>query len=66
MGVPVFAANGWTISLTVGQIASPEGAFYKAIGIPPDMFVPLFTDADFAAGSDPAIDAALVLLSSGG
>lgn len=51
--------NGWIASLTVGRIASPEGDYFEAVGIPPDLPVPVFTDADYAAGTDSALEAAI-------
>ena len=51
--------NGWVASLTVGKIASPEGDYYEAVGIPPSMIVPVFTDEDYAAEKDSALEAAI-------
>lgn len=51
--------NGWIASLTVGRIASPEGEFFEGHGIPPDITVPVFTEADYAAETDGALEAAI-------
>ena len=52
-------SNGWTLSITAGHIAAPNGEKYEAIGIPVDISVDVFTDTDFNAMRDSAIDSAL-------
>lgn len=56
--------NQWAVSLTIGQIASPEGELFEAVGIPPDITVPVFTDAEYDAERDSAIEAALDFFAS--
>jgi hypothetical protein len=50
--------NGWTYSIAVQKILSPDGICYEGIGIPPD--IPASTTAaDIARDRDPALEEAL-------
>ena len=50
--------NGWTYSIAVQKILSPEGISYEGIGIPPD--VPAATTAaDLDRGHDPVLEEAI-------
>ena len=40
-----------------------DGTIFDLVGIPPDIEVPVFADADVAAGKDPAMARALEILS---
>ena len=51
--------NGWTIYLQNEIVRTKEGKAFDAIGVPPDIPVPVFADNDIAAGRDPALAAAL-------
>ncbi len=55
--------NGWTFGLPNEAYRTPEGITFDGPGIPPDIAVPVFADADVAAGKDPAIAKALQVLS---
>lgn len=54
--------NGWTFGLPNEVLRTPEGTAFDVGGIPPDVTVPVFADADVAAGRDPAMARALELL----
>jgi C-terminal processing protease CtpA/Prc len=51
--------NGWTFGLPNEVFRTPEGATFDGPGIPPDIMVPVFADADVRAGRDPGIERAL-------
>jgi C-terminal processing protease CtpA/Prc len=40
-----------------------DGTIFDLVGIPPDIEVPVFADADVSAGKDPAMGRALEILS---
>jgi len=50
--------NGWRVGLSNHFIRSAEGESFEKVGLAPDMLAPL-TEASFAAGIDPALDAIL-------
>jgi hypothetical protein len=54
--------NGWTFGLPNEVFRTPDGTTFDGGGIPPDIAVPVFTDADVAGGKDPAIVKALEVL----
>jgi C-terminal processing protease CtpA/Prc len=54
--------NGWVFGLPNEVFRTPEGAIFDAVGIAPDIAVPVFADEDVAAGKDPAMANALQLL----
>jgi hypothetical protein len=54
--------NGWRFGLPNEVFRTPEGTAFDGPGIPPDIAVPVFGDADVAAGKDPGIAAALEIL----
>jgi C-terminal processing protease CtpA/Prc len=41
---------------------APDGKTFDGLGIPPDVAVAVFADADMAAGRDPALEKALAIL----
>jgi hypothetical protein len=51
--------NRWTIYLPNEVFRTEKGTAFDAIGIPPDIPIPVFADPDIAAGRDPALAAAL-------
>ncbi len=55
--------NGWTFGLPNAVYRTPDGKAFDVTGIPPDVVVPVFADADVAAGEDPAMAKAFELLS---
>jgi len=57
--------NGWTFGLPNEVFRTPEGIAFDVSGIPPDIVVPVFADADVAAGKDPAMAKALEILRAG-
>lgn len=50
--------NGWRLRLSNQTYRTMDGALYEGIGIPPNIALP-FVAADFAAGRDPILAAAL-------
>ena len=54
--------NGWGFGLPNEVFRTQEGKTFDVDGIPPDVNVPIFADADVAAGTDPAMARALELL----
>jgi Peptidase family S41 len=55
--------NGWRFGLPNEIYRTAEGKIFDLVGIPPDIEVPVFADADVAAGKDPAMARALEILS---
>jgi len=53
--------NGWEFGLP-NEVYRTKGKTFDVTGIPPDINIPVFTDADVAAGTDPAMARALELL----
>ena len=51
--------NGWTIYLPNEVFRTKQGKAFDAVGIPPDVAIPVFADSDIAADRDPALTAAL-------
>jgi hypothetical protein len=54
--------NGWQFGLPNEVFRTPQGSTFDGPGIPPDIAVPVFADADVAAGKDPAMTKALEIL----
>ncbi len=54
--------NGWRFGLPNEVYRTPEGTAFDGVGIPPDIKVPLFAEADVAAGKDPALMKAIEIL----
>jgi hypothetical protein len=55
--------NGWRFGLPNEIYRTAGGKTFDLTGIPPDIEVPVFADADVAAGRDPAMAKALEILS---
>ena len=51
--------NGWRFGLPNEVFRTAEGKTYDGPGIPPDIAVPVFAEADVQAGRDPALERAL-------
>jgi hypothetical protein len=47
--------NGWIFGLPNEVFRTADGKTFDGPGIPPDVAVPVFTEADLAAGRDPAL-----------
>ncbi len=54
--------NGWTFGLPNAIYRTPDGVAFDVQGIPPDIAMPVFADADVAAGKDPAMAKAVQVL----
>lgn len=54
--------NGWRFGLPNEVFRTPQGTTFDGLGIPPDIAVPVFADADVAAGDDPGMAKALEVL----
>jgi C-terminal processing protease CtpA/Prc len=54
--------NAWRFGLPNEVFRTADGRIFDITGIPPDIAVPVFADADVAAGRDPALERALVEL----
>jgi len=54
--------NGWSFGLPNEVFRTKQGKAFDAVGIPPDIAVPVFADADVAGGKDPAMMKALEVL----
>jgi len=54
--------NGWTFGLPNEVFRTAQGTTFDAVGIPPDVTVPVFADADVASGKDPAMKKALEIV----
>jgi C-terminal processing protease CtpA/Prc len=54
--------NEWRFGLPNEVFRAPDGRTYDGLGIPPNVVVALFLDADMAAGRDPALEKALAIL----
>ena len=54
--------NGWRFGLPNEIYRTANGTIFDLGGIPPDIEVPVFADADVAAGKDPAMAKALEVL----
>lgn len=54
--------NGWTFGLPNEVFRTAQGTTFDGPGIPPDIEVAVFADADVKAGRDPAIERALTEL----
>jgi Peptidase family S41/Tricorn protease C1 domain len=55
--------NGWTFGLPNAVYSTIDGKTFDVTGIPPDIPVPVFADADLEARRDPAIETARRVLS---
>lgn len=54
--------NGWRFGLPNEVFLTEQGEHFEARGVPPDVRVPVFQQADLAAGRDSALERALELL----
>jgi hypothetical protein len=54
--------NGWRFGLPNEIYRTADGKIFDLVGIRPDIEVPVFADADVAAGKDPAMARALEIL----
>jgi len=54
--------NGWRFGLPNEIYRTADGKAFDLVGIPPDVRVPVFADADVASGKDPAMAKALEIL----
>ena len=54
--------NGWRFGLPNEIYRTADGKIFDLMGIPPDIEVPVFADADVAAGKDPGMAKALEVL----
>lgn len=54
--------NGWQFGLPNEIYRTADGKIFDLVGIPPDIEVPVFADADVAAGKDPGMARALEIL----
>lgn len=54
--------NGWSFGLPNEVYRTADGSTFDGPGIPPDIEVPVFADADLAAGKDPGMARALQAL----
>ena len=54
--------NGWTFALPNAVYRTADGMAFDVLGIPPGIEVPVFGDADVAAGKDPAMETAMRVL----
>lgn len=57
--------NGWSFGLPNAEYATADGRTFDVTGIPPDIPVSVFGNADLKSGNDPAIGAARQVLSKG-
>jgi hypothetical protein len=55
--------NGWTFELPNAVYRTSNGNAFDVAGVPPDLPVPVFAKDDVTAGRDPAMAAAIQLLS---
>jgi C-terminal processing protease CtpA/Prc len=56
--------NRWSFSLPNAVYLTKEGRAFDVTGIPPDIELPVFADADVADRKDPALEKALQVLHS--
>lgn len=56
--------NGWTFELPNAVYRTSDGKVFDVFGIPPNVAVPVFAIDDIAAGRDPAMTAAMRLLTT--
>jgi hypothetical protein len=54
--------NGWTFGLPNEVCRTADGTAFDGVGIPPDINVPVFADADVEGGRDPAMEKAIEIL----
>ena len=54
--------NGWEFGLPNELFLTEDGRYFDGPGIPPDIEVPVFRDADLEAGRDPALERAMAHL----
>jgi Peptidase family S41 len=54
--------NGWGFGLPNEVFRTKRGTTFDALGIPPDIAVPVFADVDIVGGKDPAMMKALEVL----
>jgi C-terminal processing protease CtpA/Prc len=58
--------NGWEFALPNELFLTEDGVSFDGPGIPPDIEVPVFRDADLEAGHDPALERAMAYLEATG
>jgi C-terminal processing protease CtpA/Prc len=58
--------NGWELGLPNELFLMEDGQSFDGPGIPPDIEVPVFRDADLEAGRDPALERAMAHLGTAG
>ena len=58
--------NGWRFELSNEVFHAMDGRVFEAVGVPPDIAIPLFTQEDATNRRDPAIERALTILNSVG
>jgi carboxyl-terminal processing protease len=56
--------NGWRVGISNERYLAPDGQAYEAIGIPPDIRVPVFLESMHRTGVDPALEKALDVIST--
>jgi C-terminal processing protease CtpA/Prc len=54
--------NGWLFGLPNAVYLMRDGRAYDAVGVPPDIEVPVFADEDVVVGRDPVMAKALEVL----
>ncbi len=54
--------NGWSFGLPNEVFRTSKGTAFDGVGIPPDIRVPIFAEADVMAGKDPALTKAVEIL----
>jgi hypothetical protein len=54
--------NGWRFGLPNEVFRASDGKTFDGLGIPPDVVVAVFADADVAAARDPALEKAMAIL----
>lgn len=57
--------NNWLVTVTAGQVESPGGEVFEAVGIPVDITTAVFSTEDLNNLVDSALDTAIDLLSPG-
>ncbi len=56
--------NNWLVTVTAGQVESPSGQAYEAVGVPVDVATAVFSTQDLNRLVDSALDRAINLLES--
>jgi hypothetical protein len=55
--------NGWIFGMPNEVFLTEQGKHFEAVGVPPDLRLPVFPKADLEAGRDTALEKAIELLS---